>query len=71
MVTLQHYYKLEMAKYQINSGSITNLLEQNIMIRKMMNFIIIQFKTSQNKIILKFQKSGNMKFQMKMKTLRL
>ena len=51
MDILLQYIKLEMERYQINNGIIINLLEQNIMIRKMEELIIVQFKTSyKNKI---------------------
>ena len=49
-----------MERYQINSGIIINFLEQNIIMKNIMNVSIIQFKISCNKITLKFQKNGNM-----------
>ena len=59
-----------MERYQINNGIIINLLEENIMIRKMEELIIVQFKTSYKNKISKFQKNGNMKLLMSMKILK-
>ena len=48
-----------MVRYRINNGNIINLLDVNILIVKVMELIIIQFKTFYNKIILRCQMNGN------------
>ena len=60
-----------MERYQISNGIIINLLEENIVIRKNMERIIIQYKIFYNIIMSKCQMNGNMKLLMKMTILKL
>ena len=56
------YYKLKVLRYQILNGNMINLLGANINIKIILvklGFIIIRYKISYNKIMLKFQKNGN------------